>query len=362
MATLAPLDVVVPGSLATRTGGYVYDRRLVEALRADGRTVVVHELAGDWPWPDEPTRERAAALLAALPDGRRTVVDGLAFGALPDVATIEAERLALIALVHHPLALESGLSDGEAARLRDAERRALESATRVVTTSPATTETLVADYAVPPERVATVPPGTDPAPRSTGSGDGIPTLLSIATLTRRKGHDVLLDALARLADRPWRLRCVGSATRDPATAEALVERVRRLDLAERVTFDGELDDAALAERWDETDLFVLASRYEGYGMVFDEALAHARPIIASGAGAVTDTVPADAGLVVPPEDVDALVAAIGRWLDDPALRDALRTGAERARSTRRDWPAVAAEFGRVVDALPPPELSRRLPG
>ena len=192
---------------------------------------------------------------------------------------------------------------------------------------------------------------------------------------------MLLDALARLADRPadrlvdrpadpsadrsgdqagdraggrpWRLVCAGSATRDRDVAAALAERARALGLADRVTFVGELDAAELAPHWDAADLFVLASRYEGYGMVFDEALARALPIVASGAGAVADTVPGDAGVVVPPDDVDALAAALARWFDEPALRERLRAGAARARTELRDWRTVADDVGRVLDACAP---------
>ena len=350
----APIDVVVPGALATRTGGYGYDRRVIEALRADGRTVTVHELGGDWPRPDRDAHDAAAATLAALPDGRRVLIDGLAFGALPDLARAESGRLALVALVHHPLAAESGLSLSDAISLRKDERRALGAAAQVVTTSPATTRTLVAHYGVPVPCIATVPPGTDPAPLSLGSSAGAANLLAVATLTRRKGHDVLLDALATLADRDWRLRCVGSATRDAATAAALRERTDRLGLAERVTFDGELNDTALAARWAEADLFVLASRHEGYGMVFDEAIARGLPIVASGTGAVGETVPADAGRVVPPDDPIAFADALARWFDDPASRHAWRTGARRARGTLRPWRTAGEELGRVLDAVPSP--------
>ena len=375
----APLELVVPGSLDTRTGGYGYDRRIVAALRAGGRDVRVHELPGAYPWPDEAARRAAADAFARLPDGSRVVVDGLAFGALPGLARAHGQRLILIALVHHPLAAESGLSAAERTHLHGAERDALAAATGVVTTSASTAEAL-AGYGVPAERLVTVTPGTDAAPEALGSAGGsaggaaggsaggspdgpsdrssdrssggTTHLLCVATLTPRKGHATLLDALARLEHRDWHLHCVGSATRDPATAEALAERVRRLGLDDgRVTLHGEIDDAALAERYARADLFVLATRYEGYGMVFDEALARALPIVASGAGAVASTVPTDAGLLVAPDDVDALHAALARWFDDPALRERLRAGARRARAGLRSWQAAGAAFARAVDTL-----------
>lgn len=344
-----PLDLVVPGSLATRTGGYGYDRRIVAELGARGHAVTVHELAGEWPRPDAAARRAAAERFAEIPAGRCVVVDGLAFGALPELAREAAKRLALVALVHHPLADESGLDEAEAARLRDTERRALTAARRVVTTSAATARALVAHYDVPPERIATVEPGTDAAPEARGSADGIPNLLCVATLTARKGHATLFDALARLADRSWRLRCIGSATRDPATARALGERLARLGIADRVALDGEVDDAALDRAFSAADLFVLASRHEGYGMVFAESLARALPVVASGSGAVAETVPADAGIVVAVGDVDALTDAIGSWLDEPALRARLASGARRARGTLRSWERAGAEFAAVLE-------------
>jgi len=356
--TPAALDVVVPGALATLTGGYGYDRAVIDALRSRGHAVTVHELDGDWPHPDGDARAAAATTLAALPAARRVLIDGLAFGVLPELARAERDRLALIALVHHPLALESGVSDRDARAFERSERRALAAAMQVVTTSPATTRALVADYGVPVPCVATIPPGTDPAPLSLGSFGGATNLLSVATLSRRKGHDVLLNALATLVDRDWRLHCVGSATRDPATAAALHDQTVRLGLEGRVSFDGELDNTALAARWAEADLFVLASRHEGYGMVFDEAIARGLPIVASGAGAVADTVPVAAGRVVPPDDVDALAAALAIWFDDSTARDEWRAGARDARASVRSWRTVGEEFGHLLNTMARPGDAR----
>ena len=346
------VDLVVPGSLDTRTGGYGYDRRIVAALRDDGHDVRVHELAGDYPWPDEAARADAVRAFASIGDGRRVIVDGLACGALPTLVRDEAARLRLLALVHHPLAAESALSAEAAVALQDSERRALAAVAGAITTSGATAEALRDDYGMSARRLRTVPPGTDAAPAAHGSASGTTNLLCVATLTARKGHVTLLDALARLERRDWRLRCVGSATRDPATADALVERIAALGLDDgRVTLDGEADEATLAARYAEADLFVLATRYEGYGMVFDEALARALPIVASGAGAVADTVPDDAGLLVPPDDVTALHEALSRWFDDAALRERLRRGAREARGRLRSWETAGRAFAVAIDAL-----------
>ena len=345
-------ELVVPGSLDTRTGGYGYDRRLVAALRADGQRVRVHELPGDYPWPDERARTAASEAFARIDDGARVVVDGLACGALPEVVRDAARRLCLFALVHHPLAAESGLTADTATLLHDGERRALGAVVGTITTSTATARALVEDYGVDARRLRTVPPGTDAAPEARGSTDGTTRLLCVATLTARKGHVTLVEALARLARRDWRLICVGSATRDPATADALAARIAALGLDDgRIILEGEVDETTLDARYAEADLFVLATRYEGYGMVFDEALARGLPIVASGDGAVSDTVPDDAGLLVPPDDVDALHAALSRWFDEADLRETLRRGARRARGGLRSWASTGRAFAEALDAL-----------
>jgi len=344
------LHFLVPGDPATRTGGYGYDRRIVEGLRARGRDVAVHRLADTFPRPDAVDLELAADTLAAFDDGATVVIDGLAAGAMPRVLARQAGGLGLVALVHHPLSVETGLDRREAKRLRESETEALRHVRRVIATSDATEQTLAADYGVPAPRIAVVTPGTDPAPLAKGSRDVKPTLLCVAAVVPRKGHDVLLDALERMADAAWRLVCVGSLDRDPAWAERLVQRVRERALDDRIVFTGEVDDAALAGHYAAADAFVLATHHEGYGMAFAEALARGLPVIGTSAGAVPDTVPEEAGILVDPGDADALREVLSRLIDDANLRAALGAGARRARRTLPTWTDATARFDAALPA------------
>ena len=207
---------MIPGDITTRTGGYAYDRRIIDGLRQLGMQVELVSLDGDFPFPDEAQLVKAERRLAELPDGALTVIDGLAYGVMPTQLAMHAERLHLVALVHHPLALETGISSSVAASLQSAEREALRHAQRVITTSECTAASLT-DYAVPAARIATVQPGTDAAPVAAGSHSDTLQILCVATLTQRKGHAVLLEALAQLASRDWHLCCAGSARRDAVT-------------------------------------------------------------------------------------------------------------------------------------------------
>ncbi len=316
-----------------------------------GWRVEYRTLDTSFPSPTPAGREQARQVLAAIPNGGLVLMDGLAFGVLPELAEAEGQRLRLVALVHHPLALESGLSPERAAALRDAEARALAQARLIMVTS-RFTATLLAGWeglGVPLGRLRVVEPGTDPAPFAQGSRSGPLRLLCVATLTPRKGHDLLLQALAGLRDRPWHLDCVGSLDRNPAWAEDLIRLRGDLRLAGRVSLLGSLDDEELERRYRAADLFVLPSRFEGYGMVFAEALARGLPILAARAGAVGDTVPAEAGLLVPPDDSLALGLALRRLMDDPALRRRLATGARAAGLRLPTWHQAVAGFAAALE-------------
>jgi glycosyltransferase involved in cell wall biosynthesis len=345
---------LVPGDWFTPTGGYTYDRRLVQSLRESGWEVDVLRLDGTWPAPDAQTRAAASSMIGALADGTLVVADGLAYGALESVVQPHAERLRWLALVHHPLHLETGLDEIARGRLLANESLALRLARRVVVTSASTVED-VAAMGVPRERIVVIEPGTEPVRRPAGArtaaGVGPVRLLCVATLTARKGHAVLLHALRGLSALDWELHNVGSLTRDPATAAGLQEMSTAAPLAGRVFWHGAVDDATVQAHYAAADLLVLPSLHEGYGMVVAEALAAGLPVLASRAGALAHTVPAQAGLLVPPNDVAALQAALERLIAEPGLRAQLAAGARAAARHLPTWETQAARFALVLEGL-----------
>lgn len=343
----AQCSFLVPGDLGTRTGGYAYDRRIIEGLRARQWQVDVRSLGEGYPAPDAAARALTREVIEALPDGALAVVDGLAFGAMPEVAEHHARRIRWVALVHHPLSLETGLAPQRQRALFQSERRALASARGVIVTSASTARALAA-FGVAAPRIAVAEPGTDPAPLASGSGDEAPKLLCVATITPRKGHLLLVEALAGLQDRRWTLHCAGSLAMDPACAAELAQAIGRHGLGERIVLHGELDEAGLRALYLSADAFVLPSFHEGYGMALAEALAHGLPVISTRAGAIPDTVPADAGVLVPPGDGAALRLALQRVLDDAAWRAALAAGARAARQRLPTWADSAARFASAL--------------
>lgn len=338
---------VVPGRLETKTGGYLYDRRMSQGLREHGWSVEVRELDHSFPWPTPAALEHAASVLADLRDGTRVLVDGLALGAMPAAIEREAARLRIVALVHLPLGADISLDRDMAARLEAAERRALCAAALIIVTGTATLS-LLAEYGIARDRVVVVEPGTARAPLARGSGGERLRLLSVATLNPGKGHEILLQALGAVSHRGWHLTCVGSLKRHPATVDRVRAAIGRLALDERVSLVGELDDEGLFECYDRADVFVLATLQETYGMAVAEALAHGLPVVSTTTGAIPDLVGADAGLLVPTGNAEALAGALARVLGDADLRARLAGGARRARGRLPSWEQA---FGKMAAAL-----------
>jgi glycosyltransferase involved in cell wall biosynthesis len=344
------LAFAVPGDLATPTGGYGYDRRIIQELRRLGWHVDVVDIGDGFPFPSTAQRATALAKLSAVPAGYPTVLDGLAFGALPEAGSLRF-RTPLIALVHQPLALDPALDVAQADIFRESERAALAAAARVVVTSEATARIVIADYGVPAQRVSVVRPGNDPVPPARGNADGVARLLTIGSVVPVKGYDLLIAALATLAELPWRLTIAGDRTRNPAAVAQLDAAIEAYGLGDRVAALGAVPPERIIELFLASDLFVLASRFEGYGMALAEAIAHGLPVVSTMAGAIPETVPAGTGLLVPPDDVAALAQALRRLIGDPAERQRLATNARAAAARLPTWQDSARLFVEAIETI-----------
>jgi glycosyltransferase involved in cell wall biosynthesis len=333
--------VVLPNDIddpATPSGGNSYDRQVCRGLAALGWSVREHAVRGAWPSPHPAERTGLARVLATVPDDGVVLLDGLIASAVPDVLLPEAGRLRLVVLVHLPLC-------------DDAERAALAGAHAIIATSTWTRSRLVEEYRLPADRVHVARPGVDPAPLATGSDAGA-ELLCVAAVTPRKGHDLLTEALATIADLPLRCLCVGSLSQDPGFVARIRQRARDRGLSDRLRFAGPLTGARLDAAYAAADLLVLPSRGEPYGMVVTEALARGIPVLATAVHGIPEalgrapdgTLP---GMLVEPGDPAGLAGALRRWLTDADLRRRLRTSARHRRPTLTGW-AVTAELVSTV--------------
>ena len=344
------LAFAVPGDLATPTGGYIYDRRMIAEFEKLGWQVDVVGLGDGFPRPSAAQKNFARDQLLAMPDKCPVVVDGLALGVLPEAAEALRPKAPLVALVHHPLAYETGVAPEQAQMLWESEMTALAAAAHIVVTSAATARLLQEDYEVRPELITTAPPGTDRAKPATGSADGILRMISVGAIVPRKGFDVLVAALAKLPDLSWRLTIVGDRSRDPPTAARLDADIAAHRLGDRITVLDAVSAERLAELYAGADLFVLASHFEGFGMAYAEAIARGLPVIGTTGGAIPDTVPPNAGVLVEPGDVRALTRTLELLIRNTEERRWLAAGALEAAKTLPTWEDSARAFAAAVEA------------
>jgi glycosyltransferase involved in cell wall biosynthesis len=260
--------------------------------------------------------------------------------------------------VHYP-----ELADGFTLAYPDLVRRAIGRGAWVHTPSAFVRDEVIAHFGAEPDRVVAIPHGvaTPPAAACSGRGSrgegarlagGGRYVLAVGTVEPRKDLPTLVAAFDALARDDPQLRLV-IAGADGWGAEALTRAIAAARHGDRVVRPGWVDDAGRAALLREATVFAYPSRYEGFGLPPIEAMAAAVPVVATRAGSLPE-VCGDGADLVPPQDPEALAAALGRVLADPAHRAALVERGHRV-AAGYDWDVTAARFAELlgrVAALP----------
>ena len=338
---IAPAGFEDPGQ---PTGGNIYDRRVCAGLDEAGWEVLVATVATAWPVPDPGALADLARAVSAIPDGETVLIDGLI--ASPAAAQLlpHAGRIPMTVLLHMPLAHH----DASAER---SERAVLRAAAGVVVTSEWTRQQVLTRYAIPACRVHVARPGADRVATPARPVRG--HLICVGVLGPHKGQDLLVEALAGLADRDWHCVLAGSPDRDPDFVGRLRTRITSLGYDHRVRLSGVLTGAALSHAYTTADLLVVPSRSETYGMTVTEALAHGLPVMAAAVGGLPEALGSTAdgtrpGQLIPPGDAAALAGALGDWLGDERHRDRLRAAARARRSTLHGWDQTTQQIANAL--------------
>ena len=346
---MIPLAFCIPGDITLPTGGYRYDREALGRLSIHGVAADHIMLSPQFPAPDAASLAETGEKFRAIHPRTILLIDGLALGAMPPTL-IEALPHRVVALVHHPLGLETGLSPDRAAFLLANERAVLAHVDHTIVTSRQTKRMLLADFGLSDRAVTVAEPGTDRYARSAGTGSPL-QIVAVGAVSARKAYPLLVEALAVIAELDWHLTIAGSLTLSGEAADELRSAVAAHGLQRRVTLTGALDDAALAALYGSADLFAMSSLFEGYGMALTEALARGLPIVASSGGAAVETLPDHAAIQVPPGDVGALTSALRRVIIDPQLRRRMADSAWTAAALLPSWDDTARDIADVIKGL-----------
>lgn len=339
------------GSIDERSGGFRYDRKLVEGLRDAGDTVDVVEL----PW-----RDYGRGLLDNLSPGFRerlpSDVDVLLQDELAHPSLVRTNRhlpYPIVGIVHH-------LRTSEQRRLapvyRAVERRYLATLDGVVCNSTAT-RSVVVDAGVDPATTVVAPPAgdrfdpeLDDATIETRAGRDPLEVVFVGNLAPRKGLDTLVEALAA-TEANCELTAVGRPV-DAGYAARVREQIRERGLTDRVTLTGELPDAELSERLRTGHVLAVPSRYEGFGIVYLEGMSFGLPAIASRAGGASDIVrDGETGVLVDPDDDAAVAEALTDFARDRDRLAEMGRAACRQYERHPDWTETTARVRELLTGV-----------
>jgi glycosyltransferase involved in cell wall biosynthesis len=356
--------LVIYGSLDTVSGGYLYDRMLVNHFRAQGDTVDIISL----PWRNYAThltQNFSRSLQRQLNDTHYDLIlqDELNHPSLflANRAIRHASRQGAplrISIVHHLRSSEQRPA-WQNSFYRWIEKRYLKSVDGFIFNSHTTRTNVEQLIGKQLPHIVAFPGGdrlrttiTPEQIRQRATRPGPLKLLFVGNLIPRKGLHTLLDALAQI-DSGWKLNVVGSSQSDPTYASQIRQTIDRRGLKDRVGLIGSLADSPLAEHFSHSDLLVVPSSYEGYGIVYLEGMAFGLPAIATTAGAASEIItPGKDGCLIEPNDSKTLAQHLRRLIDDRQLLLQLSLNARQRFESHPTWEQSMKAIREFLTRLP----------
>ena len=338
-----------PGQLHTKTGGYYYLSRILQELPKIGWSGQPLSLGDGFPNPSQEVLSNAEKLIDSCQSKIPILADCLAWGVMDQCALQLAESHRIIPLVHHPLCLETGLPEAESKILFKKEQTVLTNSQKIITTSTDTSNCIQELFQIPKSKIIVALPGTDTAKPAISRDDGKVGLISVGSVVPRKGYDRLIKCLKSLENLSWHLEIVGDLTLAADYANSVTKKVAELELSHRINFHGSLEKSELEKIYSKSDIFVLATLYEGYGMAFTEAMIRGIPIVTTGEGAVNSTVSEVAGIVIENSDLTKFSSTLSTLITNPSLRKKYREGALKAGKNLPTWENTAEKIGDVLN-------------
>jgi glycosyltransferase involved in cell wall biosynthesis len=341
------VGLIIYGDLETISGGYLYDRKLVEYLRGQGDRVEIISL----PWRNylrHISDNFSASLLKQLTSLPIDVLvqDELNHPSLFLLNGSLAQRCAypLVSIVHHLRSSE--LRPAWQNRLYVCpERRYLSSVDTFIFNSRTTKQAVehLLHKSVP--GMIAYPSGDRFSPEITAEEikrrawrPGPLQLLFLGNIIPRKGLHVLFEALGRLPKQVWELTVIGRTDVDPGYTRRVKSQAASSGILERVHFSGPLGDDELAAALAGHHLLVVPSSYEGYGIVYLEGMGFGLPSVGTQSGAAGEIITHDQdGILIPPGDAVYLATIIRELAQDRQRLQAMSLSARRRFERQPTW-------------------------
>lgn len=352
---------LVPGDIHSLTGGYIYDKQVLEYFQRQEEKYSVKLFAT--PRPRLLTDLVYNFWLIVLVGNRFDVVieDGMTFRQtfLFNSLCRILDRRPFIVGISHMIFSPVELKEYLRRIARMIEGRWMNSLDTVIVNSQNTL--LEAKKLLHNEnhRLLVAPPGykihsevSSPRSSNPSNNDDV-VILYVGQIIRRKGLHLLLEALAPLVQLNWKLNVVGDMNCDKNYVNEITKLVEQFGLKDRVRLMGELSRSDVKNMLDVSDLFVSASMYEAFGMSVLEALANGVPTVAFAVGGITEIVEHNVtGLLVRPGDVEALRSALRQIVSNPNLRLELSKQAKKKRDRLPTWESTCSLIeGNLIQIL-----------
>lgn len=343
-----------------RTGGWIYNRQLIDWLDRHLGGVAEMTVPVCFPAPDAAVLAEIAALFDAIEPGAVLVMDHI-YGCML-LPVLHDRPFKLVLIYHHAMVEERGAgllpshpqrarSEGAGGTGQNAtEQSALQLASAIVVTSDESREYVTRHYGIAAQKIITGKPGNDPAPQSPAHEAGAWHLLCVGAVIPRKRYEFLVEVLAKLERSDWSLTIVGNSERYPEYAADLQGLIDAGGLSGHIELTGELTTPALEAVWGRTHLYVASSFYEGYGMAISEALCRGVPVISTPSGAVAGWA-GEAATLVDADDPQDMAARIAAMMSDIATYGAARKKAMRFAAALPSWQENMAQVGEGLKRL-----------
>jgi glycosyltransferase involved in cell wall biosynthesis len=337
------LYFIIPGNIHSLTGGYLYDMKMIRGLEEQGYDVPIIGI-------DEPLTCLAAiegycrSQFIKLPPGTCVVIDSLVLGLLHKLVREFSDRLNIVGLIHLPVTYNI-LS--YKMKLADYEINAMMDASSLIVTGRFMVQ-LLGDAGIPSEKITIVEPGTERYPRKR-TYKKLPTeLLCISNYSAIKAQHVLVQALEKIRHMDWSLNLYGNMQRDERYVASLRSYILRKNLEGRILLHDTIPHDQISAAFLQSDLFILPSLFESFGMVLAESLAHGIPVVTTVAGNIPYTVPPAMGVFTERGNADHLAYALNELMLDEEKYASLYRAASDYHKQARSWETAISDFESII--------------
>ena len=344
------IHFIIPGELEQLTGGYIYDRKIINGLSGKGYRVFIHNPGNDFPFPSRESLDKCNKIFDSIEPGEPVIIDSLALGPAKAIISFFADRNPMVALIHLPLFMNPSFNEKEKNFFRLQETGAL-SKMRVIIAVSRHTKQIICECGINPSKIEVISPRAESLKRKENYPAAPRNLLCVANYTSNKGHSMLIEALFNLENSDWILRCFGDKTRESDYFAKLQQTVNSYGLENRILLNGPLPHEALPEVYLSSDLFILPSEYESYSMVLAEALVHGVPVVAAKAGGIPEVVPEGAGILFKPRNINSLQAAINDVIRNIGLYENLCKKAAGYYKSAYSWNKNVDRFEQILESI-----------